>query len=263
MNRKTLPIVLVICTSMLACNLLSAISPASGNSTQQAPATSSSSQSSATSGSCSNPLYPVKQGVTRTYSVTGLPTGASTYTETITNVGPDSFTMTTQLGNLTKNAKWDCKSDGLIELQPGGGAAMLSTTSGMQADFTVTKSSGVTLPLKISAGDAWTYSLDFTSQITLNNSSGQAQGTTNYQLKALGNESVTVPAGTFNAMKLQITTTFNMQMNMQGANIPFTLTANTTAWYAPNVGMVKQIDNADMMGGALNATTELQSYKIP
>ncbi len=262
MNRKTLPLVLLICISLLACNLMSAISPTSGNSTQGTPAANQPAQPSS-DGTCSNTLYPVKQGVTRTYAISGLPTGAASYTETITDVSADSFTVTTKFTNLTKNAKWDCKPDGLIELQPGGGAAMLNSSSGMQADFTVTKSNGVTLPKKVSAGDSWNYSLDFTSQITVNGTNSQAQGTSSYQLNAVGNESVTVPAGTFNAMKIQITTNFNMQMNMQGANIPVTLTSNTTAWYVPNVGMVKQVDNASMMGGTINATTELRSYNVP
>ncbi len=263
MSRKTFPVILLIGISMLSCNLLTAVNPASGTSNQAAPTASNSPSQPSSSGACSNALYPVKQGVMRAYAISGLSTGPAAYTETITDVQADSFTITTQFGNLTKNAKWDCKPDGLVELQPGGGAAMLNTSSGMQADFNVTKSSGVTLPTKISAGDAWTYSLDFTSQITLNNSSGQAQGTASYQLKAMGNESVTVPAGTFNAMKLQINTTFNMQMALSGMNVPITLTETTTAWYAPNVGMVKQLENANMMGETINATTELQSYKIP
>jgi hypothetical protein len=266
MNRKILSVVLGICLGTLACNALTAANPSSGNSTQQASAANSSSPSaiqSSSSGACSNPLYPVKQGLTRTYSTTGLPTGPSTYTETITDVSADGFTMTTQFAKLTRTAKWDCKPDGLIELQLGGGAASLNTSSGMQANFTVTNSSGVTLPVKISAGDTWTYSLDFTAQITTNQYSGQAQGTADYQAKALGSEKVTVAAGTFDAMKLQVGTTLKMQMAMQGMSIPITITDNATLWFAPNVGMVKQVDTANMMGSNINATTELQSYNIP
>jgi hypothetical protein len=262
MNRKSLPLVFLICASLLACNLVNSITPTTANSSQGTPAANAPAQSSS-SGMCSNPLYPVKQGVTRTYSMTGLPTGPTTYTETITDVSSDGFTVTNQFGTLTKTAKWNCTPDGLLELQLGGGTAMLSTSSGMQADFTITKSSGVTIPAKVSAGDAWSYSLDFTTQLTMNNSSGQAQGTVNYQLKALGNESVTVPAGTFNAMKEQVTTNLNMQVAMQSLNIPVTMTEDSTVWYAPNVGMVKEVDNASVMGNTVNDTIELQSYNVP
>ncbi len=251
MNKRILVVTTVLILSILSCNLFSSSSTGS-----------SQSQSSA-SGSCSNAYYPVKEGVTRTYSTTGLPTGLSTYTETISDISSSGFTLTSQFDKITRTAKWNCTKEGLLELELGGGAASLDSSNGMQANFTVTKSTGVTLPVKISAGDTWSYSLDFTSSISIANTNQQYQGTATYQVKALDIEKVTVPAGTFNAIKLQIATSMTMQMMSQGAGAPILITDTSNAWFAPNVGMVKQADDLSMMGTTINSSTELQSYKIP
>ncbi len=265
MNRKTLLVVLLICASMLACSLVNSLAPASNNSSRGTPASNSSpsspSQPSSQTG-CSNPYYPVKKGATWTYQTSGLPTGTSTYVDTITDVRPDGFTDTAVFDNkLTRASQWSCAPDGLLELSLGNSAAISATST--QVQFTVTKSSGVTLPSKITTGQSWSYKLDIQGTMRLQNNAAQTQGTTSYQITALGNESVTVPAGTFNAMKLQINGTFNMQVSIQGNAMPFNIPITDTAWYAPNVGMVKQVENANMMGNAINATTELRSYNIP
>ncbi len=246
---------------LLACNLLT---QASGSSNGATPGPQANGTAQASSpGGCSNPYFPVKQGATWTYKITGLPTGTSTYVDTITAVSQDKFTDSSVFDKkLTRTADWSCKPEGLLELSLGNGAVAV-TSSNTQAEFTVTKSSGVTLPARISTGQSWTYQLDLQGKMTLQNTQTQSQGTASYQLKALGNESVTVPAGTFNAMKVQIEGTFNVQVSVSGINMPIAVTDNSTAWYAPGVGMVKLTDAANLMGQAINATTELQSYKIP
>ena len=273
MNRKALPLVVLICVSMLACSLVNSITSAAGNSsqgtqavnpsTQSSPSspTQSSSQSSS-SGPCSNLYYPVKKGATWTYMISGLPTGASTYVDTVTDVRSDGFTDTAVFDNkLTRASQWSCAADGLLELSLGNAAAITATNT--QAQFTVTNSSGVTLPSNIAAGQSWSYKLDIQGTMSLQNNAVKTQGTTSYQMTALGNESVTVPGGTFNAMKLQISGTFDIQVSVQGNAMPFSIPITATAWYAPNVGMVKQAESANMMGNTVNATTELQSYNIP
>lgn len=259
---KSLGLLFLVLT-LLACNLLAPSSSSSNSSVApQSTVANQQPQISSQTG-CSNPYYPVKKDATWTYKTSGLPTGPSTYVDTITDVRVDGFTDTSVFDNkVTRKADWNCTKDGLLELSLGNGAAAIST-SGTQAQITVTKSSGVTIPAKVSTGDSWSYTLDFTGQINMQNTTSQAQGSSAYQLKALGNESVTVPAGTFTAMKVQVAGTFNIQVSMGGVNLPVTISDASLAWYAPNVGMVKLTDNVNMMGSSINATTELQSYKIP
>lgn len=89
-------------------------------------------------------------------------------------------------------------------------------------------------PLK--TGDSWTWSgqLGNTEKVTFN-------------FKVSKKEKITVPAGTFNSIKIEI------NGSTQGGK-----SISTERWYAPNVGMIKDISKF----GPINLTAELKSYKI-
>lgn len=89
-------------------------------------------------------------------------------------------------------------------------------------------------PLKV--GESWTW----TGQM------GNVEKVT-FTFKVAKKEKITVPAGTFNAIKLDIEGT-----TPQGKSI------NTERWYAPDVGMIKDASRF----GPINITAELKSYKI-
>jgi hypothetical protein len=74
-----------------------------------------------------------------------------------------------------------------------------------------------------------------------------------------GKESITVAAGTFDAVRVDCQTAMNITITMNGAPIssPFTFTA--TSWYAENVGLIKTVSTGDQ----LDSTLELTSYSIP
>ncbi|MGE5775928.1 MAG: hypothetical protein ACM33V_06895, partial [Chloroflexota bacterium] len=63
-------------------------------------------------GVCTNTYYPVRQGATWSYRSTG--TGDYGFTDTITSVREDGFTLSTQSGNLTGTQEWACKPEGLV-----------------------------------------------------------------------------------------------------------------------------------------------------
>jgi len=79
----------------------------------------------------------------------------------------------------------------------------------------------------------------------------------------MGKETITVPAGTFEAVKLQSNSTVDIMSAFAGADAPITFNGTTITWYAPGVGYVKSVENGDFGGEAFSATTELQSYSIP
>lgn len=254
--RVTVLLTLVFGT--LACNLPTAGGVSSQTSSSNTP------EAQPAANPCANPLYPVKQGATWTYATTGGPTGPTSYTSTISDVRSDGFTVSSQFDKVSLTQEWACKPEGLLALQLNGAATAALSANGAQAQFTTTKSEGVTIPANVAVGDEWTYHLEFQGQMNIaGGQQANATGTADFHLKALGTESVSVPAGTFDAMKIQIDTTINMQISAQGVNVPVNLTDTGTAWYAPGVGMVKSADAVNVTSFAATITTELQSYNIP
>ncbi len=214
--------------------------------------------------SCDNPLYPVRQNAAWTYSNTGGQTSPFTYTDTITNVRVDGFTLTSQFSNLTRTQEWLCKPEGLQALQLGGGTAAVIATQGLTANFTTSDVTGITLPANITPGLQWTYGLNMQGTMaTPSDQNAEANGSVSVVMQEMGTESITVPAGTFNAAKIQATSTFDIMASFQGVGIPVKFTGTSILWYAPGVGLVKSVDNGDFGGSTFSATTELQSYNIP
>lgn len=255
----------VICSvflfiTLLACSARNPQSPASVTSTQGI----SPQPTSSVSGLCSNLLYPVIQGATWTYSNTGSPAGSFTYTDTITNVRPDGFTLTTQFTDLTRTQDWACKQEGLQALQLGGANSAAIATQGLSAKFTTSNVTGITLPANITPGMQWTYGLDINGAIAMpGDQSAEASGPVSIDLKEAGTESVTVPAGTFNATKIEAKSTFDLNASFQSLKVPITFTSTSILFYVPGVGLVKSIESGDIGGNSFSSTTELQTYNIP
>ncbi len=214
---------------------------------------------------CDNPYFPVKQGATWNYTSTSESSGTFTYTDTVTSVRADGFTLTGQIGGVNRTQEWSCKPEGLLALQLGGaGPSAAVTASGVNAQLTTSNVQGVTIPADPQPGAQWTYSLDLQGTATIaEGMTGEINGTASSNAQALAMETVSVPAGTFNALKVQVNTTFSFTMNVQGLAIPVAITGVSYMWYAPGVGLVKSEDTGDFNGTTFSSTTELQSYVIP
>jgi hypothetical protein len=266
-NSLKILLIGILFVSLLACNLTSPKTKSPANSiTESMPQETATPEAQASqAGACANPLYPVKQGATWTYETSGGPTGPSSYTDTISDVRADGFTLSSKFGDsLNRTQEWACNPDGLLALQLGGQAAMLSTNN-LQAQITTSNPKGVTFPANpISTGDEWTYSMDFEGQVKVEGGvENTVNGTVTFQFKALGPESVTVPAGSFDAMKIQVDTTFDMKASVQGLQVPLTVNDTSITWMAPDVGMVKSSDTVDSSLYSGTFDIQLQSYNIP
>jgi len=214
-------------------------------------------------GLCANPLFPVKLGATWTYSGTSNSAGNYSFTDTITDVRGDGFTLNSQFNELTRTQEWACKPEGLASLTFGGGAAGSVIASGVQMELTTSNVQGINLPKTVNAGDQWPYSLDFEGSMQLSDTPVDAQGTATFDFNAIGEESVTVPAGTFNAMKIHVNMVLDMQITLSGFTTPITFTSPTDMWFAPSVGWIKSVSSGELMGTSFDETIELQSYTIP
>ena len=214
---------------------------------------------------CSNPLLPVRQGATWTHTHSSNVADPFTFTETISAVRADGFTLSSESAGVTRTQEWSCRAEGLLLLSLGGPgtAAMLSAT-GMSAGFTTSEVTGVTLPSNLVSGATWRYGFKVDGTVQL--AEGQdvaANGTVTIDLTAIGSESVTVPAGTFEAMKIEAVPQFDLRATFQGIGVPVSFAGNSTLWFAPGIGWVKSEESAEIAGATFSSTTELQSFTIP
>lgn len=187
-------------------------------------------------GLCDNLLYPVKQNATWIYSVTGNQN--FDYTETITQVTPNGFTVTSQINDTSHTQNWSCETGGLKALQLGSINYLTSPSGTLEV-------TGVNLPKELISGMQWLYSLKLEN------------GTYTVIMQEKGSESIIVPAGTFNTTKFQATQQF------ESADVQLNFSNTSTAWYVQNIGLIKSVDDVKKSDGTFTVTTELVSYNIP
>lgn len=214
-------------------------------------------------GFCANAYYPVREGATWTYSSTGGPAGGRGFTDTITSVRDDGFTLTSKFGTLTRTQEWSCTADGLVAMQLGGAALSIFEPDTMQVNLDVSHVSGVTFPSEIQPGDSWQHALDFSGKVALRGHETDAKGDAQSSFTAVGYEKVTVPAGTFDALKIHVDTTFHLVSNFSGVDVPFTFTTPYDYWFVQGVGWVKASGKGTVDDDSFTETIELQSYSIP
>lgn len=217
----------------------------------------------AAAGLCANTYYPVREGATWTYKSTGGPAGEYSFTDTIPSIHENGFTLSTQIGDLTRTQEWTCSAEGLAALQLGGAPAAMLNAQGIQMNLNVTNGNGVTFPSQINAGDQWQQNPNFTGNVTMMNEEAEAEGNAQMNFNAVGMESVTVPAGTFNALRVEADVTLNINASYEGITLPVTFSGNYTYWFAAGVGWVKATGTGNALGFSFNETTDLQSYNVP
>ena len=217
--------------------------------------------SGAGAGFCQIAYFPIGDNLNHKYRVNYQSGGIAPreYTESFKNIAADSFTLHLQFSDVQVDNNWRCMADGLLATQFDDNS--VKTSNGVDAKIETTRSEGITLPpdSRWRAGEKWTTDYDIKETINMPNSSMRPSGDGNVKLagEIIGEESVTVPAGTFQAMKLRIIQKINITIKINGAVMPVPqIPFETTAWYAKNVGMVKSVTTS---GGATVATTELSS----
>jgi len=214
----------------------------------------------ATSPACNNPLYPVVVGASWSYSLTGpLP---DTFTRSIAALTTNGFTDQDIFGSgATRTGQWTCDSGDLISLDPGGGSVTANVqTASSSTDFQTTALDGVTLPAGVTSGTSWTQDFTLEGVQDLNGQQVTSKNVTSYSCTASGEESITVAAGSFTAMRVECLTNITITITMAGMDIPTSITSTSTSWYAPGVGMVK---TDSLLSDGSTTSIELTAYNIP
>jgi len=263
---QTLVGVLLIILILAACSAPPVSSPPQTQTTNTQVPQGTSTESAtavASDGLCTNAYYPVRQGATWNYKSTGGPAGEYSFTDSIMSVREEGFTLSTQTGDRTRTQEWTCTPEGLAALQLGGAPTAMLNSQNIQLNLDVTNSSGVTFPGQMNVGDQWQQSMEVTGNVTAFNEEAEATGTAQMNFAAVGNESVTVPAGTFDALKVNVDVTLNINATYQGINLPVTFSGKYTYWFVQNVGWVKASGTGSVLGSSFSETTELQSYNVP
>jgi len=212
---------------------------------------------------CTNAYYPVREGAIWNYKSTGGPAGEYVFTDTITSVREDGFTLSTQIADLTRSQEWTCKPEGLVALQLGGAPTAMLNSQNIQLNLDVKNSSGVTFPSQMNVGDQWQQNVDVQGNVSVANEEAEATGNAQMNFAATGKEGVTVPAGTFDALKISVEISLDINAAYEGITLPVTFSGEYTYWFVPDVGWVKATGTGNVLGSSFSETTELQSYNVP
>lgn len=260
MRTKNFASVLVIMSSLI---LMGASCGQKAAVTTNVNVTSPSNQTtSKSSDECGNPYYPFKKGLTIAYGVT--PTsgaaGDSDYTYRIVNVsGTTASIQVAMAEGATVDMTADCAS-GSVALK--GSSNLGSALEGVEFKTTVLSSSGTYMPANVSAGSTWKNTETVKMEITGDTSAaamGPIESTTTEESKAIGVESVKVQAGTYTAMKVEVTRTITTKLSASPSGfklpeMPPTI-SKSTEWWVKGIGMVKTDTTMD---GKIS-TTEAKS----
>ena len=214
---------------------------------------------------CANRYMQVINGASWSYSSIGGDVEPYSFTDMVTGASSAGFTLASQFDGLTKEQTWECSSDGLVALEYAGGGQASVTTSGVTATFETTEMSGVTLPNEIAVGDSWSQSFTVRGVSILDaEMTSETTGTVQFIMTAVGIETVEVPAGSFEAIKIEVQTTLDFMMSIDGGeSVPFLMSSSGHTWMVEGVGWVKSVSTATVMGITSSDTLELISYTIP
>ena len=135
-----------------------------------------------------------------------------------------------------------------------GGGVLASLNAAGKVKIDILKNTGVSLPRSINIGDTWSQ----TTELQMTSESINGTGRWIGDLKAVGTENVSVPAGSFDALRIDGT--------LQSISDPYpdlNLTVQESSWFAPGVGLVKTSGHIFGKTADYTYVMVLVSYKIP
>ncbi|TAK05195.1 hypothetical protein EPO33_04440 [Patescibacteria group bacterium] len=195
-------------------------------------------------GACDNAYFPSAQGTKLEYA-TAVSGSSGSYSIEVQERSATNlkllYTFSTTAsggGSLSFTQDVRCDDGALSALSY---ADIGSAVTGGRVSARTTRSSGLLMPRDISVGTTWTSSFDIEATITLPGTLGSrtVSSTINNESRVVGQESVTVPAGTYQAFKVESTLT-TQSGPISGIAIP-PQTVVSTSWFVEGLGMVKSV----------------------
>ena len=176
----------------------------------------------------------------------------------------NGFKLVTQYNDQNISQEWLCKGDGLTPTELGAADATSMLAFDKFTDLTAANVSGFALPPVITPGAEWNYALDIQG-IEKAKGGTPATMTGRVAVNYIGGnkESVTVPAGTFEAYAIEVNTVIDFNVVSGGNTVKLSVNSTYTVWYAPGVGWVKASGFGKLGGQDYVETIVLDSYTIP
>jgi hypothetical protein len=172
---------------------------------------------------------------------------------TITLVEADRFELLREISPPPGNPPswtepWDCTPEGLVRNPSNSDLAVLGIGPGGTESVTVLSAEGLTLPKSIEEGDTWIQVLTFELATPDNQT---LRYTLTYNFTASATEQVTLPAGTFDALRVDAHASWTLATDPTAV-----FEADVTQWFVPEVGLVKWTNSSGL-------TSELVGYEFP
>lgn len=213
---------------------------------------------------CAIEYFPLKENATYNYSSTGSPSGPYVFTRTFANVRENGFKLITKYKELSISQEWLCKGDGLMPTELGAMDATSMLAFDKFTDLTAANVKGYSLPPVITPGAEWNYALDIQGvEKVQGGTPATMTGRVSVNHIAGNKESVTVPAGTFEAYTIEVNTVIDFNVVTGTNTIKLSVDSTYTVWYAPGVGWVKASGYGKLGGQEYVETIVLDSYTIP
>ena len=213
-------------------------------------------------GNCANAYFPTSVGTSWSYASSGSPLGAYTYTWTVISLNGTGFSISDQYSTgVNAEIKWDCQNGNLAALTGGSNSLSLSSSKVKMTSSSIT-AKGYNIPADFGSATTWSEKVTVDGTVTTNTSkSVSTQIVTQLNCNTAGTENVSVPAGTFDAVKVTCKEEVSVSALMQGTPMPagVPVTVNITNWYAKGVGLVQSVRTGGNPG---TETVVLMHYKI-
>ncbi|MDW8396083.1 MAG: hypothetical protein RMM31_07555, partial [Anaerolineae bacterium] len=162
-------------------------------------------------------------------------------------------------GELTRTDRWECREGAVVVLSTAALAGV--RTEGLSADLTITGNEGITLPPDPRPGDTWSQKVQYGGEVQVAGLRIAAEARLESNCRAVGFETVTVPAGTFEALRVECATAILTKITYPGVG-PMEMPVSGTEinWYAAGVGWVK---SSSTSSPGSPSETVLLSYRLP
>ncbi len=190
---------------------------------------------------CENPYFPMRPGSSITYLISG--SGADSQYEAkflypSGGMHRMQYIFTVDGQSLTLNQEYSCEGG---VLSSRGYADFSSILGGLGLRYETESVEGVFLPANLAVGSEW----ETTYNIVVRTDNPQFKAvmdgkrqTLRMKNKVVGSERVTVPAGTYEALKMESETMIDSEL---GFNSSFT----NSSWLVRDIGMVKSSGGAE------------------
>lgn len=193
-----------------------------------------------------SPYYPVRAGWEWNYSSSA----GDNHTISYTNITPTGFVMVYKSPEVNRSIRYTCDANGFTA------SSFVSPADEGSLRLETTRVSGTAVPSRLAVGSSWRYSYEVRGTFSMGQGGEgiNVQGTVEVVRRAVAMERVVTPAGTFQALRIEQTTTMKLSGNLNGISIPMpSAPMSAVEWVAEGVGTVK----TEMEG----LTTQLISLK--